>query len=411
MVLQSKSFSKRVESENAPPGKGEGFASRSFRTSFHAAASRRRARNNASKQAKYTVEQAKRRNMIKSPTNIIRMSFPVNPRTASPVADVEMKEPSPPTQSSTIPITFPLYLGRPEYVEVPKTSIAAIDPDLAKTDLNYIRDTLMAGTMGPRYVYPPMQRSVTDLISLLFSMYQVLRKYTAKDKDLLSKGTLPREISIIVEDMTSISPTHMMAIHGPPPKNATDSKTKITLFPVHSLILAAHCAKLPPFPLFNKETSTSSTNLPSQDIVLPVRPLFLHSPKTFPILLEYLYLKRNEVLLRHLIPIMLPASLIEEPDKHESFARVLGNKFSVQGLIQHMTIVHGRWQNACALGGFDDTLWDTMDFAWKLLLMSLAGCTGKSETLESIKAAAVVFESGQRPNVKGDIETNAQEST
>lgn len=223
-------------------------------------------------------------------------------------------------------------------------------------------------------------------------MYQVLRKYTAKDKDLLSRGTLPREISIIVEDMASVLPTHMMAIHGPPPKNATDSKTKVTLFPVHSLILAAHCAKLPPFPPSNTESSSSEANPPSREVELPVRPLFLHSPKTFPILLEYLYLKRTDVLLRHLIPNMLPATPMDKPEQQESFARVLGTKFSVQGLIQHMTIVHGMWQNACALGVYDDELWNVMDLAWKVLLMSLAVCTGKPETLESIKAAATALE-------------------
>ncbi|KAF9444286.1 hypothetical protein P691DRAFT_786894 [Macrolepiota fuliginosa MF-IS2] len=377
MVLQAKSLSRHADGENAAPTKSDVLATRNFRTSFHAAASRRRARNNGHKSSKYTVEQAKRRSIIKSPANIIRMSFPVNPRAPSPVADVEMKDASPPTQSTTIPITFPLFLGRPEYVEVPRKSIEAVDPELAKTDVNYIQDTLMASTMGP-------------------SMYQVLRRYTAKDKDLLSRGTLPREISIIVEDMASVLPTHMMAIHGPAPKNPSDNKTKITLFPVHSLILATHCAKLPPFPPTN-ETS-SKVDPSTREIELPVRPLFLHSPKTFPLLLEYLYLKRTEVLLRHMIPIMLPVSLINQPDQHESFARVLGTKFTVQGLIQHMTIVHGMWQNACALGVFDDELWGAMDFAWKLLLMSLAVSTGKPETLESIKDAVAALEVEQEPS-------------
>lgn len=150
MVLQPKDFSRRTDSENTVPSKGEAHSPRNFRTSFHAAASRRRARNNGPKTTKYTVEQAKRRSMIKSPTNIIRMSFPINHRNPSPVADVEMKDASPPNQPSTVPITFPLFLGRPEYVEVPRSSIEAIDPELAKTDVSYIRDTLMAGTMGPR---------------------------------------------------------------------------------------------------------------------------------------------------------------------------------------------------------------------------------------------------------------------
>lgn len=190
MVLQPKTLSKRLESENAPPTKGDNLASRTFRASFHAAASRRRARNNASKQAKYTIEQAKRRSMIKSPTNIIRMSFPVGRRTPSPVADVEMKDAPPPTQpsSTSIPVTFPLYLGRPEFAEVPKASIAAIDPELAKTDLDYIRDTLMAGTMGPRCVVPLL--TITYPLTLFIQHVSSSQKVYCKRQGYLVKRYL-----------------------------------------------------------------------------------------------------------------------------------------------------------------------------------------------------------------------------
>ncbi|KAF5345849.1 hypothetical protein D9756_011213 [Leucocoprinus leucothites] len=317
---------------------------------------------------------AKRRSIIKSPTNIIRMSFPVISRPPMQ-PDVTMKDVPPPASSSSKLVEFPLYLGRPEYVEVPKSSIEAIDPELAKTDVHYVRDTLMATTMGP-------------------SMYPVLRRYTAKDKDALSKGTLPREISIIVDDMTSILPTHMMAVHGPRPKNAPEARTKVMLYPVHSLILAAHCAKLPAFPVSSTDLTPQATTT-TREIKLPVRPLFLHSPKTFPILLEYFYLKRPEVLLRHLVPMSLPTTLIEQTDHHESVARVLGTALSVQGLIQQITVVHGIWQNVCALGVFDDELWSVIDFAWKLLLMSLAVAANLPDVLESIKNAEVTLEGGK----------------
>jgi hypothetical protein len=157
MVLQANAANKRPASENAVASKNENLAVRNFRTSFHAAAIRRRARNHGPKTTKYAVEQAKRRSIIRSPSNIIRISFPMNPP-PSPAADVEMKDASPPSRSPTVPVQFPLYLGRPEYLEVPKASIQAIDPELAKADISYIRDTLMASTMGPRYVEPPTTR-------------------------------------------------------------------------------------------------------------------------------------------------------------------------------------------------------------------------------------------------------------
>lgn len=400
MVLQAKTFGKRADSENAVPIKDGTLASQNFRASFHAAATRRRARTSGTKTAKYAVEQAKRRSMIRSPVNLIRVPFPVYPRSPSPqVVDVEMGDatPPPPTPPATVSLNFPLYLGRPEYVEVPKASIEVIDPDLANADPSYIRDTLTANTMGPRCVLDYITYIHSTYVTS-YSMYQVLRRYSPKDKDLLSRGTLPREITIIIEDMTSVAPTHMLAVHGPRPKDAPEgAKTQVTLFPIHSLILAVHCANLPPFPAPINHFSTEE-NPTSREVVLPVRPLFLFSPRTLPFLLEYLYLKRTDALLRHIIPVILPATLIDEPDQYESFARVLGTKFSAVGLLQQITIVHGLWQNACALGVYDDDLWSVIDFAWKLLLMSLAVCTGKSETLESIKAAVTVLEDEHGPS-------------
>jgi hypothetical protein len=48
------------------------------------------------------------------------------------------------------------------------------------------------------------------------------------------------------------------------------------------------------------------------------------------------------------------------------------------------------------LGVFDDELWSAIDFAWKLLLMSLAVCTGKPEVLESIRNAEKALAEGEQ---------------
>ncbi|KAJ3563871.1 hypothetical protein NP233_g8655 [Leucocoprinus birnbaumii] len=393
MVLQANALSQNGAA--APLTKAE-LARRHFRTTFQAAASRRRARSNGGLgNTRYIVEQAKRRSIIKSPTNTVRMSFPIVSRLPNE-GDVAMKDAPPVPAGTPRAVDFPMYLGRPDFVEVPRSSIEAIDTELANADVRYIRDTLMSSTMGP-------------------SMYPVLRRYTAKDKDALSTGTLPREITIIIEDMTSILPTHMMAVHGPRPKNTPEARTKVTLYPVHSLILAAHCANLPAFPApsgahTNPNTPRVEAAANAREIELPVRPLCLHSPKTFPILLEYLYLRRPEVLLRHLVPMSLPTTLVEVPEQHESVARVLGTALSVQGLVTQITIVHGIWQNACALGVFDDELWSAIDFAWKLLLMSLAVATNMPDVLESIKNAECNPDNEKEVD-ESSTATDRQEST
>jgi hypothetical protein len=39
-------------------------------------------------------------------------------------------------------VTLPKYLGRPQYCEISKDALAAIDPDLANADVEFIREGL-----------------------------------------------------------------------------------------------------------------------------------------------------------------------------------------------------------------------------------------------------------------------------
>jgi len=44
-------------------------------------------------------------------------------------------------------------------------------------------------------------------------------------------------------------------------------------------------------------------------------------------------------------------------------------------------IVHGLWRNVCALGVFDDNLWNAMDLAWEVLLTAIAIGTGNPQAM------------------------------
>jgi hypothetical protein len=204
-------------------------------------------------------------------------------------------------------------------------------------------------------------------------MLQVLGSVTANPV----KDSLPKELAIVVHDLSSALPTHMMAIYSPETVGGA-KKRKVTLFPAHSLILASHCAKLPPF--------SSSHALPNeegspQEITIPIAPLCLPSPETYPYLSSYLYIKRTDLLLESLLPDDLPRELAKEGAQLLPFAAKLAGKFTAQLLLQHTMIVHGLWRNVCALGVFDDNLWNAMDLAWEVLLTAIAIGTGNPQAM------------------------------
>ena len=58
------------------------------------------------------------------------------------------------------------------------------------------------------------------------------------------------------------------------------------------------------------------------------------------------------------------------------YSKVLAGTYTPQALLQHALVVHGLWQNVCALGIFEDDLWDVLDAAWKVLLTGIAVSTG-----------------------------------
>jgi hypothetical protein len=147
MVLQS-NFAKRSNENNPPIQHGGKSLSSRIRSSLHDAARRRRARaNGVPRTSKYAVAQAKRRSLSKLPGTTVR--FHLTTITTPPVPDVEMKDAEPPFSTSTVPVMLPRELGRPEYCEISQEAITAVDPELAGTDISYLREGLEE--FGPGY--------------------------------------------------------------------------------------------------------------------------------------------------------------------------------------------------------------------------------------------------------------------
>ena len=74
----------------------------------------------------------------------------------------------------------------------------------------------------------------------------------------------------------------------------------------------------------------------------------------------------------------------QEPSEVSAFAGELAETFTVQTLVKHTLMVFGVWQNVCALGVFDDNLWETLDALWELLLTSIAIGSGSHLALTAI---------------------------
>jgi hypothetical protein len=149
----------------------------------------------------------------------------------------------------------------------------------------------------------------------------------------LPSSGLPTELEIILADAAAPAPTHLLAVHSPLAGSLGATPTKVALYPVHDLVLAATCTRLPSLrPRLRSDTSTA----------VPVQSLRLPSPSAFPLLLAYLYTRRADALL---------AGLLARRD----------GRVDVRGAAAR---THGVWQDAAALGVADEQLWDTLDLAW-----------------------------------------------
>lgn len=177
------------------------------------------------------------------------------------------------------------------------------------------------------------------------------------------RDRLPRELEVIVNDLGADAPTHLFAVYS-------RSATRISIHPVHALVLAAHCAHLPSLPYSKPTTPTEIGGT----LTLPVVPLCVPNPATFPILLHYLYTKRGD----HLLASLLPMPPRDATQSLQQFSQTFAATFTVQALLSHAARVHGLWSNVAALGVFDEKLSRAIEMVWEVLLGALAVSTGSN---------------------------------
>lgn len=226
---------------------------------------------------------------------------------------------------------------------------------------------------------------------------------------------LPQDIDVILPASEASSrtqfPTHMLAVHAKQPKLQTNTRTgaaqlkrKVTLFPAHDLVLVAHCANLPTLPpsgsqlLSTQPPQDTSLQLALDDagepepaspisLKLPVVPLCLPSPPTFPVLQSYLYTKRGDALLARLLPQVpgttpaasgdRPAITSDRVETMRNLVEALSDAYPPSMLLKHALTTHGLWSNVCVLGVHDDKLWRVLDLAWEVLMGAMDAATRK----------------------------------
>ncbi|KAG6909322.1 hypothetical protein DXG01_001121 [Tephrocybe rancida] len=248
-------------------------------------------------------------------------------------------------------VQLPRTLARPHYAEVSRDAIAAVAPELAEVPAEYIR----------RGLRPRANEMLAGIAALAPSHMP----------SSMPRSRLPPCLSIPIRTTSSSQPTyptHILAITSS--KNPSDMAT---MFPVHSLVLASHCAQLPRLP-------HSSHQPHSPTLQLPVLPLSIPSPAAFSVLHSYMYNHRLESVLKALFPMpsgflqslspeAVQGALASGPTLHQLSSYLCSSASgSPQALTSHAAHVKELWQTVVALGIHDPELWDTIDLAWEVIL-------------------------------------------
>ncbi|KAJ7177857.1 hypothetical protein C8R46DRAFT_1075129 [Mycena filopes] len=219
-------------------------------------------------------------------------------------------------------VSLPRTLTRPVLGEVDTSSLLGAYPDLEGIPAEYIRDRLASSTPKMRAALQAVETSIP-------------------------RSSLPTELDILMNDVVaSACPTHMFAVYNDAPL-PLGHKRQVGLFPIHDLVFGTHCTSLPVLPASQKPSSSSHTTV-------PVVPLRLPSPETFPLLHAYLYTQQ-------------PATLLA------SLARPC--ETDLLQLAAHANKIRGLWRNACLLGVVDAPLYDVIEASWESTIAAMQACS------------------------------------
>ncbi|PPQ98414.1 hypothetical protein CVT24_004093 [Panaeolus cyanescens] len=257
-----------------------------------------------------------------------------------------------PGQSSNF-LTFsgrpPRTLPRPPYREVSAEALCAVGfESMVNEDRNIVR--MMVESIIPQFNY----------IAALYDHICERENNTGGRETVVLDYSQSKSLPAC-----TVLPTHMLAISTKPHPSSNAPK-KVVLYPVHSSVLAMHCASLAPFPPVPPIDQASLDG--TKQVRLPVMELNVPSPESFPMLMIYLYSK----IISGVVNTCLPSPPPRDGSMDiASFCRQLAQTHSIELLSNHLGFVYGLWKNCTALGIFDMRLWAAMDFVWAILVDSI----------------------------------------
>lgn len=153
---------------------------------------------------------------------------------------------------------------------------------------------------------------------------------------------------------------------GPEPR-------RVMMYPIHQSILSLYCANLPVL-----AASTPPRTNSESSFEVPVVPLALPNPDSFPFLTQFLYLKEAHTLFDAFLSLTPPKGIpsdLDQPARYDAFvaeySTILAQNYTMQRLASQAAKVHGLWRNACALGISDVDLQAFFDLAWEILMKAL----------------------------------------
>jgi hypothetical protein len=175
---------------------------------------------------------------------------------------------------------------------------------------------------------------------------------------------------------SELRPTHLVALTSqttPPSPSSSEAegstkpKATYTAHYTHAALLSAYCAALPQRafpPSFSSETSG-----------VPVVPVSLPHPATYPLIQGYLYTHNVPGLLASLIPLspsMLFPSPFSTPSSPTSTHQAqtidtLSRTLTLPTLLTSASLIHTLHTNATSLKLVDSQFWETIEFAWDVV--------------------------------------------
>lgn len=186
---------------------------------------------------------------------------------------------------------------------------------------------------------------------------------------------LPKELAIIVHDLSAELPSHLLAVQALAKPGRTlppSTRAKVELYPVHHLVLATQCARLA-LPPSSRAAATSS----GSQVTLPVVPIALPHPESFPLLHHWLYHHDAQAFLASLLPRLPGQAAVADPMR---LAAALADTFTPQLVLRHLMKAFGVYTNVCVLGIQDDRLWGLLNVAWEVLALTAATCARNMQT-------------------------------